>query len=216
MNKINNQRQSKSVMALLSTTAILLLAGSAIIYQAAAQTSNQTEIEGPDDNLTVIEEHAPINPLGPNISMVPHSEIPTLNGSVNITRQLASYIISNANVSFDEAAATATGSVGNGRALRGNLEAVQGFLAYTFQVMDHDGTLYMIIVDAGNGQILHSSEPVHPISGSPLIAMLRVEGHQILIPGPHVVESFHHYPHTLGPLAKSVMPGVEGERLKVQ
>lgn len=203
-------------MALLSTTATLLLAGSAIIYQAAAQTSNQTEIEVPEGNLTVIEELAPQNPLGPKILMAPHSEIPTLNGSVNITQQLASYIISNANVSFDEAAATATSSVDNGRPLQGNLGAVQGFLAYTFQVMDPDGTLYMIIVDAGNGHILHKSEPVHPISGSPLMEILKVEGQQIVIPGPHVVESFHHYPHTLGPLAKSVMPGVEGERLEVR
>lgn len=199
-------------MALLSTTAALLLAGSPIIYQAAAQTSNEMEIEMPNDNLTVIEELAPQNPPGPNILMAPHSEIPALNGSVNITRQLASYIISNANVSLDEAAATATSSVGNGRALHGNLGAVQGFLAYTFQVMDQDGRLYMIIVDAGNGQILHKSELVQPLSGSPLIEMLKVEGQQIVIPGPHVVESFHYYPHTLGPLAKSVMPGIDEKR----
>ncbi|MDQ4050881.1 MAG: hypothetical protein M3093_04645 [Thermoproteota archaeon] len=204
------------MMALLSTTATLLLAGSAIFYQAAAQTGNQMEIGVPDDNLTALEELSPRNPLGPNILMAPHGEIPALNGSVNITRHLASFIISNANVSFDEAAATATNSVGNGIAIRGNLGAVQDFLAYTFQVMDQDGRLYMITVDAGNGQILHKSEPVQPLSGSPLIEMLKVEGQQIVIPGPHVAELFHYYPHTLGPLAKSVMPGVEEERLEVR
>jgi hypothetical protein len=216
MYKIFNQQQRMRMTGLLSATAILLLAGSAIIYQVAAQTSNQTEIELPTGNMSTIEEVVPLSPLKPDILMAPHSEIPALNGSVNITGQLASYIIASANVSLGDAAVAAASSVADGRALQGNLGTVQGFLAYTFQVMDRDGRLYTIIVDAGNGQILHKSEPMQLMLNSPLIDIMKVESREIIIPGPHIAELFHHYSHIPGPLAKSVMPAIEEEGLEVR
>ena len=85
--------------------------------------------------------------------------IPQINGSVSITNEASNFINENVNVSFVEAAQTAQGQVTNGTVLGGHLNIVQGYLVYTFFVADTGSqTGHLTIVDAGNGDVLYTSE----------------------------------------------------------
>ena len=85
--------------------------------------------------------------------------MPKINGSVSIWNETMNFINENVKVSFVKAAETAQGQVTGGKVLGGNLGMVQGYLVYTFFVADtanHTG--HLVIVDAGNGAVLHTSE----------------------------------------------------------
>jgi hypothetical protein len=85
--------------------------------------------------------------------------MPQINGSVNVANETSSFINENARVSFVAAAETAQGQVENGRVLGGHIGVVQGYLAYMFFVADTaNQTGHMIVVDAGNGEVLYASE----------------------------------------------------------
>ena len=85
--------------------------------------------------------------------------IPQINGSVNVGNEASSFINENVKVSFVSAAQTAQGQVTNGTVLGGHLEALQGYLVYTFFVANLDNqTGHMVVVDSGNGSVLYTSE----------------------------------------------------------
>lgn len=85
--------------------------------------------------------------------------MPQINGSVSIANEASNFINENVNVSFVEAAQTAQGQVTNGTVLGGHLNIVQGYLVYTFFVANTGSqTGHSVIVDAGNGDVLHTSE----------------------------------------------------------
>jgi hypothetical protein len=82
---------------------------------------------------------------------------PQIQGSVNLQQLL----LSNVKTSFTTAANTAAGAVTNGQVIGGSLSVMQGSVVYNFKVID--GTnMYSVIVDAGNGQVLYTSQG-HPI-----------------------------------------------------
>ncbi len=54
-------------------------------------------------------------------------------------------------------AATAPGITG-GKVVSGNLIGMQGFLVYSFRVVDSKNLSYSVIVDPGNGTILYQSQ----------------------------------------------------------
>src|SRR5215207_8091965 len=86
------------------------------------------------------------------------TEIPHLNGSVNVREQSNQFIQDNVQVPFATALETAQAQVGNGAAISGNLGVVQGYLVYIFKVANFDAeTSRIVIVDAGNGAVLHTS-----------------------------------------------------------
>jgi len=86
-------------------------------------------------------------------------------GSVNLRQTISNYIKDNAKVSFVDAANTAAKQISNGQVLGGKIGIVQGYLVYTFMVSDTaNDTGYLVIVDAGNGQVLYTS-PGHTMSG---------------------------------------------------
>ncbi|MDQ4050850.1 MAG: hypothetical protein M3093_04490 [Thermoproteota archaeon] len=90
----------------------------------------------------------------------PHmrAEIPQLNGSVNIVEQSNQFIRDSVQVTFATALETAQSEVGNGTAISGRLGVVQGYLVYIFKVANFDSeTARIVIVDAGNGAVLHTS-----------------------------------------------------------
>lgn len=90
--------------------------------------------------------------------------IPELNGSVNLEESMNEFVRDSIQVSFTDAAATAQSQVENGVVIGGQLTSVQGYLAYTFMVANYDaGTSHMVIVDAGNGEVLYTSDemPLH-------------------------------------------------------
>ncbi|MDQ3888031.1 MAG: hypothetical protein M3251_02025 [Thermoproteota archaeon] len=86
------------------------------------------------------------------------TEIPQLNGSVNIQEQSNQFIQQSVQVPFATALETAQAQVGNGTAISGHLGVVQGYLVYIFKLANFDAeTSRIVIVDAGNGSVLHTS-----------------------------------------------------------
>jgi uncharacterized membrane protein YkoI len=86
------------------------------------------------------------------------TEIPQLNGSVNVREQANQFIQDNVQVPFATALETAQAEVGNGTAISGRLGIIQGYLVYIFKVANFDAeTSRLVIVDAGNGAVLHTS-----------------------------------------------------------
>jgi uncharacterized membrane protein YkoI len=85
--------------------------------------------------------------------------MPQINGSVSVANETINLIKENVKVSFVAAAQTAQGQVTNGTVLGGHLGVVQGYLVYTFFVADTGNqTGHLVIVDAGNGNVLYTSE----------------------------------------------------------
>jgi uncharacterized membrane protein YkoI len=86
------------------------------------------------------------------------TEIPQLNGSVSIPEQANQFIQDSVQVPFATALETAQAQVGNGTAISGRLGVVQGYLVYIFKLANFDAeTSRIVIVDAGNGSVLHTS-----------------------------------------------------------
>ena len=86
------------------------------------------------------------------------TEIPQLNGSVNIPKQSNQFIQQSVQVPLATALETAQAEVGNGTAISGQLGVVQGYLVYIFKLANFDAeTSRIVIVDAGNGSVLHTS-----------------------------------------------------------
>ena len=85
--------------------------------------------------------------------------MPQINGSVSVANETRNFINENVKVPFVEAAQTAQGQVTNGTVLGGHLGVVQGYFVYIFFVADTaNQTGHLVIVDAGNGNVLHTSE----------------------------------------------------------
>ncbi|HEU0145087.1 MAG TPA: hypothetical protein VFQ47_09910 [Nitrososphaera sp.] len=104
--------------------------------------------------------------------------MPQINGSVNVVNETSNFIKENAKVSFVAAAQTAQGQVTNGTVLGGHLGVVQGYLVYTFFVADAVNQMgHLVIVDAGNGDVLHTSEGRSFSSFGPLMMFGRWGGH---------------------------------------
>jgi hypothetical protein len=87
--------------------------------------------------------------------------MPSITGSVNVQQTMKDFINQHRTVSFSEAAAVAEKQVTNGVVMNGISGVVQGYLAYTFFVVDSQNeTGYKIIVDAGNSQVLYKSDGI--------------------------------------------------------
>jgi uncharacterized membrane protein YkoI len=85
--------------------------------------------------------------------------IPQINGSVSVANETSNFINENVKVPFVAAAQTAQGQVTNGSALGGHLGVVQGYLVYKFFVANiANQTGHLTVIDAGNGQVLYTSE----------------------------------------------------------
>jgi hypothetical protein len=85
--------------------------------------------------------------------------IPQINGSVSVANETSNFINENVKVPFVAAAQTAQGQVTNGTVFGGHLGVVQGYLVYKFFVADTaNQTGHLVVVDAGNGEVLYTSE----------------------------------------------------------
>jgi len=92
-----------------------------------------------------------------NISM--HDNMPKINGSINVGQQLKNFFKENTKIPFTTAAETAIKQIPNGKVLGGHLGVTQGYLTYTYFVVDPTNeTGHKVIVDAGNGKVLYTSE----------------------------------------------------------
>ncbi len=88
-----------------------------------------------------------------------YGNIPEINGSVNVGDQIKNFFKEGTKVPFTTAAETAQKQIANGKVLGGHLGVTQGYLTYTYFLVDpakENG--YKVIVDAGNGKVLYTSE----------------------------------------------------------
>jgi uncharacterized membrane protein YkoI len=84
---------------------------------------------------------------------------PTINGSVNIADNMVNFLKENTKIPFIAAAETAQQQITDGTVLGSHLGLTQGYLAYTYLVANpSDKTTHKVIIDAGNGQVLSTSE----------------------------------------------------------
>jgi uncharacterized membrane protein YkoI len=98
---------------------------------------------------------------------------PKINGSVSVEDNIRSFLEENTKIPFVSAAETAQKQIANGTVLGGHLGVTQGYLTYTYIIVDQaKETIHKVIIDAGNGQTLYVSEGrqidsfSHPMFGS--------------------------------------------------
>ena len=88
-----------------------------------------------------------------------HDNMPRINGSINVGQEIKNFFNENTKIPFNTAAETALSQVAKGKILEGHLGVTQGYLTYTFFVVKPTNqTGYKVIVDAGNGKVLNTSE----------------------------------------------------------
>jgi len=164
--------KSIHVLVVLAAVAAVLAAGG-LTYKAQAQEGE--EDRGNDNNGNAADKVAlpPVATAYTYAGAVQGTRLDgfvplEIDGSVNITDQ----IMSGAEISFAEAAEIAADSPNGGQVLNGNLGAINGFLVYSFSLIDDENRIYSIIVDAGNGEILHTSEPMDIAQGAVASAII--------------------------------------------
>ncbi len=99
-----------------------------------------------------------------NLQQQQQQTVPQLNGSVNVRNAAKAFLRDNVKVPFSTALDTAQKAVSNGTVVGGQLTVAQGYLVYAFKVVNFDaGTSKIVIVDAGNGSVLYTSNdmPMH-------------------------------------------------------
>jgi len=85
--------------------------------------------------------------------------VPKINGSVNVRDGIRNFFTENTMTPFITGAQTAQNQIANGTVLGGHIGVTQGYLTYTYFVANPtDNTAHIVIIDAGNGQVLYTSE----------------------------------------------------------
>jgi uncharacterized membrane protein YkoI len=96
-----------------------------------------------------------------NISsdMPKYDTMSKINGSVSVRDGIKNFFAESVKTPFIAAAQTAQDQIANGTVLGGHLGVTQGYLTYTYFVADPmNDASYKVIIDAGNGQVLYTSE----------------------------------------------------------
>ncbi|MHB8601970.1 MAG: PepSY domain-containing protein [Nitrosotalea sp.] len=78
---------------------------------------------------------------------------PTIQGSINLQQT----IMSNVQTKFSTASDTAAAAATNGKTIGGSLTVAQGYVVYSFKVIDDKNMVYSVIVDPANGKVLYTS-----------------------------------------------------------
>ena len=89
---------------------------------------------------------------------------PEIKGSVDVGKD----VMSSVKIDFPEAASIAETKEG-GAVVNGNLGVQNGYLVYTFSVVS-DNQMRIVIVDAGDGKVLYTSEPIQSNAASLLFS----------------------------------------------
>ena len=78
---------------------------------------------------------------------------PTIQGTINLQQT----ILSGVQTKFSTASDTAAAAVTNGKTIGGSLTVAQGYVVYSFQVVDDKNMVYSVIVDPANDKVLYTS-----------------------------------------------------------
>ena len=105
------------------------------------------------------QQQLPLTGFNKTSDMSEYAEIPKVNGSVNVRDGIKSFLVENTKVPFITGAQTAQDQIANGTVLGGHIGTTQGYLTYTYLIVTPtNDTAHKVIVDAGNGQVIHTSE----------------------------------------------------------
>jgi hypothetical protein len=136
------------------TTSVFLLTaflsvGPAVFVNAIMQNHTMMVIWGPGK--TMSNNSSAMNGMY-------QSNIPSINGTINLKNITNNASIENKTVPFLTAAQSAQNSISNGKIIDGHVGITQGFLTYSFLMSNPtNNTLSKVIVDAGNGKVLYTS-----------------------------------------------------------
>jgi uncharacterized membrane protein YkoI len=116
-------------------------------------------LSSPFDNTWAQQQQQPLlSGSNKTSDMSEYTEIPKVNGSVNVRDGIKNFFVENTKVPFITGAQTAQDQIANGTVLGGHIGVTQGYLTYTFLVVSPtNDTAHKVIVDAGNGQVIHTS-----------------------------------------------------------
>ena len=105
------------------------------------------------------QQQLPLTGFNKTSDMSEYAEIPKVNGSVNVRDGIKNFLLENTKVPFITGAQTAQDQIANGTVLGGHIGMTQGYLTYTYLVVSPtNDTAHKVIVDTGNGQVIHTSE----------------------------------------------------------
>ena len=107
--------------------------------------------------LGIITAIVAFSPLDATAEYWKHHSLPEISGSLAAGETIQENIEME-KIHFSVATAVAENAVTDGQAIKGKLGAVQGFLVYKVGIVDGDGLFHKVIVDAGNGFTLYTSE----------------------------------------------------------
>ena len=107
--------------------------------------------------LSIVTAIVAFSPLDATAEYWKQHDMPEISGSLPASDSMQENIEME-KIHFSVATAVAENAVTDGQAIKGKLGAVQGFLVYKFGIVDGDGLFHKVIVDAGNGFTLYTSE----------------------------------------------------------
>ena len=108
---------------------------------------------------TLAQQQQQNNVANANSSITEYGEFPQINGSVSVKDGIENFLSENAKTPFITGAQTAQKQIANGTILGGHMGVTQGYLTYTYFVANPtNDTAHKVIVDAGSGQVLYTSE----------------------------------------------------------
>ncbi len=90
-----------------------------------------------------------------------NSTQPQIQGSINLQNMIQSKVTTK----FSTAADIAAGNVTNGKVIGGFLTVKQGYVVYSFKVIDDKNMIYSVIVDPSNGSVLYKSQGYQAVMG---------------------------------------------------
>jgi uncharacterized membrane protein YkoI len=164
-------------------------------------------IASPLDNSWAQQQRQQQQQLGMNktTDVSQNYEMPKINGSVNVGEGIKNFFAENAKTPFTTAAQTAQGQIANGTIFGGHIGVTQGYLTYTFFVVNPaNDTAHIVIIDAGNGQVLYTSEGKQiPLWGQ---TMLGSFGHARAHEGFSGGHGFGPFGHGFGPFGHGFGP----------
>ena len=107
--------------------------------------------------LSIVTAIVAFSPLDATAEYWKQHDMPEISGSLPASDSMQENIEME-KIHFSVATAVAENAVTDGQAIKGKLEVVQGFLVFKFGIVDSDGLFHKVIVDAGNGFTLYTSE----------------------------------------------------------
>jgi uncharacterized membrane protein YkoI len=108
---------------------------------------------------TIAQQSTTTTTTANEIDMSQYKTLSSINGSINIAEGITNFLKENTKIPFNAAAETAQQQVTNGTVVGGHLGVTQGYLTYTYLVVNPiDETVHRIAIDAGNGKVLSTSE----------------------------------------------------------